>query len=601
MLQPMRSFTRLLALAASVLLASCAGIEQVPSSPVTVSVVSFNDFHGNLQPPAMPVAVKDRQTGSVKQLSAGGVAHLATLVQQLKAQNPANTVVVGGGDLVSASPLVSGLFHDEPTIDALSLLGLEFSTLGNHEFDHGRDELLRLQNGGCFPKSADGTRGIVGVDTCMNDGKFEGAKFRYLAANVLDGQSGGTLFPPYAVKTIGGVKVGIIGLTLKEAASVVSPAGVAGMQFADEAATVNRLVPELRQQGVAAIVVLMHQGAATEARHINDPSCPGFSGEAIAIVDRFDPAVDVVVTGHTHEEYVCTRPDGKLMTQAGRYGRMATKIDLTIDPALRKVVRKAAQTHVAVNRERAMDENGQVVPLPAGYSVLQKDAAQEALVGRYASLVAKRTEVVVGTVSAPLSRKKNKAGESTLGNVVADAYLAATSTAAYGSKPAEIAFINPGGLRNGLAPENGQVTYGALYQVHPFGNYMVTMDLSGQQILRLLEQQWEQPQPQGGRMLAVSNGFSYAWDASQPEGAAPGKGKRVIADSVKLHGKPLEPNRIYRVTTVSFLASGGDNFRLFAEGKNRQNGGNDLDVLVDYFKSRQRVSPPVRNRIERRK
>ncbi|MBS1186395.1 MAG: bifunctional metallophosphatase/5-nucleotidase [Burkholderiaceae bacterium] len=596
----MRSFARLLALATSVLLASCASIESPPSAPVTVSVVSFNDFHGNLQPPAMPVAVKDPRTGEVTQLSAGGVAHLATLVQQLKAQNPANTVVVGGGDLVSASPLVSGLFHDEPSIDALNLLGLEFSTVGNHEFDHGRDELLRLQNGGCFPPSADGTRGIVGVDTCMNDGKFEGAKFRYLAANVIDGQSGGTLFAPYAVKTIGGVKLGIIGVTLKEAASVVSPAGVVGLQFADEAATVNRLVPELRQQGVAAIVVLMHQGAATEAKHINNQSCPGFSGEAIAIVDRFDPAVDVVVTGHTHEEYVCTRPDGKLMTQAGRYGRMATKIDLTIDPAQRKVVRKVAQTHVAVNRDVATNDDGKPVPMPAGYRALPQDAAQEALVGRYASLVAKRTEVVVGAIDAPLKRKQNKAGESTLGDVVADAYLAATSNAAYGSKPAEIAFINPGGLRRSLEPESGQVTYGLLYQVHPFGNYMVTMDLSGQQIVRLLEQQWEQPQPKGGRILSVSNGFSYAWDASQPEGAAPGKGKRVVAGSVKLNGKPLEPNRIYRVTTVSYLASGGDNFRLFAEGKNRQEGGNDLDVLVDYFKSRPQLASPIRNRVTRR-
>ena len=599
MLLPRPSFLRMLAIAASTLLVSCASIEPPPVSPVTVSLISFNDFHGNLQPSAMTVAVKDRDSGEIKKVHAGGIAYLATLVKTLKAQNPDKTLVVGGGDLISASPQVSGKFHDEPTIDALNRLGLELSTVGNHEFDRGRDELLRIQNGGCFPKSADGARGIVGVDTCMNNAQFSGAKFRYLAANVIDQKTGGTLFPPYAVRTVGGVKIGFIGVVLKETPAVVTPSGVIGLRFADEVETVNRLVPELKRQGVASIVVLLHQGAATQAVAINDSSCPGFNGEAIAIVDRFDAAVDVVVTGHTHEEFVCTRPNGKLMTQAGHYGRMATKIDLTIDPARNQVLRKVASNHVAVNDATTTGAGGEKVPLPAGYAVLPKDAELAALVERYASLVAKQTEVVVATITAPLTRSPSLAGESTLGDVVADAYLAATSGVAYGARPAQIAFINPGGLRSSLSSGSLNVTFGQLYQINPFGNQLVTMDLSGRQLLRLLEQQWEQPQPQGGRILSVSSGFTYTWDAGQPKGAAAGHGQRIVPGSAKLHGEPIGMDRIYRVTTVSYLASGGDNFKVFAQGQNRQEGGNDLDALVAYFKSQQRLAKPIRNRISR--
>jgi len=588
-----------LVVAASFLLASCASVES-QVTPVTVSLISFNDFHGNLLPSGGSVMVADAKTEKATKVSAGGVAYLSTLIKNLKAKNPGNTLLVAAGDLVGASPQLSGMFHDEPTIDALNHIGLDISTVGNHEFDKGKTELLRMQQGGCFPKTADNTRGIVGVDTCMNDGKFSGAKFHYLAANVIDQKTGDTLFPPYAVRTVGGVKIGFIGVTLKDTPAVVTPAGVAGLRFADEASTVNGLVPVLQRQGVAFIVVLMHQGAATSADTINDKSCPGFNGDVIKIADKLDPAVEVVITGHTHEEFICKRPNGKLITQAGNYGRMATKIDLAVNPLTGRVLKKDANNHVVVNDTVLHDKHDQPIPLPEGYAPLPKDKELDAMVQRYAALTAKRAEIVVAQLASPLDRKANSAGESSLGEVVADAYLFGTSDASYADKAAQIAFVNPGGIRTDLT-RSLKVTYGQLYSVHPFNNNLVTMDLTGMQILRLLEQQWESPQPPGGRMLSVSADFSYTWDASQPEGAAPGKGQRIVADSMKLNGIPLDLAKTYRVTVNSFMASGGDSFTVLEKGKRIQDGDLDLDVLTAYFKSKKTVTLPTTNRITRAK
>ena len=593
------SWSVALIIAASFILASCASTES-RVAPVTVSLISFNDFHGNLLPSGGSVVVEDAKTKKAMKVPAGGVAYLSTLIKNLKATNPGNTLVVAAGDLVGASPQVSGMFHDEPTIDALNHIGLDISTVGNHEFDKGKTELLRMQYGGCFPKTADSTRGIVGVDTCMSNGRFRGAKFHYLAANVIDQKTGNTLFPPYALRSIAGIKIGFIGVTLKDTPSVVTPAGVAGLRFADEVNTVNGLVPLLQRQGVAFIVVLMHQGAATTADTINDKSCPGFNGDVIRIADNLDPAVEVVITGHTHEEFICKRPNGKLITQAGNYGRMATKIDLAVNPITGKVLKKDANNYVVVNEMLLKDEHEQPLPLPEGYAPLPKDKELDAMVQRYAALTSKRAEIVVAQIASPLDRKPNSAGESTLGDVVADAYLFGTSDASYADKAAQIAFVNPGGIRTDLT-RSLRVTYGQLYSVHPFNNNLVTMDLKGSQILRLLEQQWESPQPPGGRMLSVSAGFTYTWDASQAEGATPGKGSRIVANSIKLHGIPLDLAKTYRVTVNSFMASGGDNFTVLAKGKRIQESDLDLEVLTAYFKSLKTVPTPVTNRITRMK
>ena len=570
----------------------------VSAAPVTVSLIGLNDFHGNLQPPSGGVVVSDPANPAGTKVSAGGAAYLATLVANLKSQNPGNTLVVAAGDMVGASPLASGLFHDEPTIDALSQIGLDLSSVGNHEFDKGREELLRLQRGGCFPASVDGKTGIVGTDTCMNNGTFAGAKFQYLAANVIDAQTGATLFPSYVIKSVAGVKIGFIGLTLKDTPTVVTPAGVAGLQFVDEVTTVNKLVPVLKSQDVAAIVVLIHQGGATTASAVNDKSCPGLSGDITAIADQFDPAIDVIVSGHTHQEYVCNRPDGKLITQTGSYGRVATKIDLTIDPNTKKVTKKDANNIVAVNDIGVKDAAGKLIPPPAAQPALTKDANLDALVNRYVGLVLPITGNLVGSLAGFLDRRQSAAGESTLGDVVADSFLAATSDASFGSKPTQIAFTNPGGIRADLSTTL-PVTFGQLYNVMPFGNNLVAMDLTGTQLLRLLEQQWEAPQPAGGRILPVSAGLTYTWDANQPEGAPAGTGARVVVSSLKLNGVPIDPLKSYRVAANSFIASGGDRYTVFASGTSRQQGGVDLDATVAYLKTHPNLAVPALNRITR--
>jgi 5'-nucleotidase len=582
MLKWVRSLVCFWIVAASALLVACATPDAPPTrGALTLSLISFNDFHGHLLPPESESPLTARERSAVNPIPAGGAAYLATLIRQLQAENPKHSLVVAAGDLVGASPPVSGLFHDEPTIDAMNQMGLALSTVGNHEFDKGRDELLRLQNGGCFPPSVDGQQGRVGVDTCMNDGRFEGAKFSYLSANVIDQRSGQTLFPSYAIRELGGVRVGFVGVTLKETPSVVTPKGVEGLRFDDEARSINRLIPAMQREGAAFVVVLLHQGGATRAEAINDAACPGFDGAALHIADQLDAAVEVVITGHTHQEYVCRRPDGKLMTQAGSSGRMATKIDLVVDPASGRVLGKSARTHVAAN------------------DALRKETGVDALVQRYARLSAERSARVVARIAAPLERRANPAGESPLGNVLADAYLFGAAHAQYGPRAAQMALVNPGGIRSSLN-QGLEVTYGQLYRAHPFNNSLMTLELSGAQLARLLEQQWEAPQPKGGRVLSVSSGVAYAWDASAPAGAARGEGQRLVPGSLKLNGKPIDPGQLYRVVVNSYLASGGDNFSILGQARQIQEGALDLEALIAYFQTQKTVGVPLLDRIQRR-
>jgi 5'-nucleotidase len=378
---------------------------------------------------------------------------------------------------------------------------------------------------------------------------------------------------------------------------VVTPAGVVGLQFLSEVATVNRLAPQLKAQGAAAVVVLIHQGGQTSARTVQDKTCPDFSGPILALADQFDGAVDVVVSGHTHQEYVCVRPNGLLVTQTGFYGRLLTLIDLQIDPKVRKVLTKDANNFVVLNGAMVKDANGNPLPLPQDAKPLLPDPAVEQIVRRYGDLTAPLSEMEVGRLAMPLDRRANVAGESTLGAVIADAFLAGTSDTSYGDKPAQIAFTNPGGLRSDMP--NLAVTFGQLFNVLPFNNNLVSMDLTGAQLLRLLEQQWERPQPAGGRILPVSNGFSYTWDARQPEGAAPGKGQRVVPGSVRLHGEPIVLEQSYRVTVNSFMASGGDALSVFKQGRNVQEGENDLVVAKLYFRLKGLLPPPQMGRIRR--
>ena len=527
------------------------------AAPVELRILAINDFHGNLRPPPGGIRIADPADKTRKiMVSAGGAEYMATLVNQLR-EGHRNTIFVAAGDLIGASPFLSAMFHDEPTIESMSMMGLAITSVGNHEFDEGKDELLRMQNGGCHP-----------VDGCLGPHPFAGAKFRYLAASTIEKDSGKTVFPAYEIRQFDGIPVAFIGLTLKGTPGLVSPVGVAGLEFRDEAETVNALIPELKARGVEAIVVLIHEGGTPTGDY---SECPGISGPIVDIVKKFDRAVDVVVSGHTHKAYVC-EIDGRLVTSGDKYGTIVTAIDLKLDRITRDVVSaKAGNTIVRT-------------------AALARDAGQTDLLESYEKVAAPIASRPAGMVTATLSRVPNQAGESPLGDIIADAQLAATSTAQDGG--AEIAFTNPGGVRSDIAHNNdGAVTYADLFASQPFRNQLVTMTLTGRQIKDMLEQQWLDPKRP--RILQVSKSFAYAWDNAK------GNGERVIAARMTLNGRPIDPSATYRVTVNNFLSVGGDGFTVLKDGTAAQTGVYDIDALHAYFKVNSPVGPAAADRIVR--
>ncbi|MBL0141722.1 MAG: bifunctional metallophosphatase/5'-nucleotidase [Betaproteobacteria bacterium] len=539
------------------LFAGACALAPPPAPPLELRLVAFNDFHGHLESPPFGWIVADAGApGGKTRVGAGGVANLATAIRELRGARP-HSAVVGAGDLVSASPLVSGLFLDEPSITALGQAGLEVSSVGNHEFDRGREEFERLVKGGCHPKEG-----------CFGE-PYAGASFRYLAANVIDTSTGRPAWPAYEIKRYEGVPVAFVGAVLKSTPTIVDPRGVRGLEFRDEADAVNALVPELRRQGVEAIVLLIHEGGRSTGE-FNDPACPGFEGDIVGIVKRLDPAVDVVVSGHTHQAYRC-RIDGRLVTSAGSYGRIVTTIDLAIDRATRDVIGAEAQNVIVETTRFAAD------PAIAGY------------VEKFAQRAAERAGHVVGTVRGEFTPLASSAGESNLGGLIARAQLAAMKNAA----GAQVAFMNPGGIRAPLASRrpDAMVTYGDLFSVQPFGNTLVAVTLTGTQILRVLEQQFRAP-PDRTRILQVA-GIAYSWDGSRP------LGHRIVPGSVSVEGARLDERAGYRVTMNSFLFGGGDGFTVFTEGRDATGGPGDLAAFQAYIAAAPRVAGPPEGRIRR--
>ncbi len=525
------------------------------------NILSVNDFHGNLEPPA-------GSSGRIGTTNAGGAEYLATHIANLRSQNPRKTVVVSAGDLIGASPLLSALFHDEPTIEAFNLMGLDFNAVGNHEFDEGATELLRMQNGGCHP-----------TDGCGDGDGFNGAQFSFLAANVFwttGPNAGETLFAPYKIRRIAGVKVAFVGMTLEGTPTIVTPSGVIGLEFRDEADSVNALVPELRAQGVNAIVVLLHEGAAqsTALAENSINTCTGISGAVVDIVNRMDPAIDMVLSGHTHNAYNCVI-NNKLVTSAASFGRLVTNVSFVLDRATGDFSSVAAN-NVIVTRD--------VVKAPAITS----------LIAKYNAVAAPLANRVIGQITANITRTANAAGESALGDVIADAQLDSTSPANLGG--AVIAFMNPGGIRADLTyagspvgEGDGNVTFGESFTVQPFGNNLVTMTLTGDQIKAVLEQQFDNPAVGQTRILQVSRGFTYSWSLSAPTGQK--------VSNIQLNGVPIDPAATYRVTVNNFLADGGDNFTALRLGTDRLGGIVDTDALEQFFRNNSPVAPGAQNRV----
>jgi 5'-nucleotidase len=527
------------------------------AAPVDLRILAINDFHGNLRPPAGGIRIADPDDESRKiTVAAGGAEYMATLVKQLRA-GAQNTIFVAAGDLIGASPFLSAMFHDEPSIEALSMMGLEVASVGNHEFDEGKDELLRMQNGGCHP-----------TDGCQGPHPFLGAKFHYLAASTFEKSTGKTIFPAYRIREFSGIPVAFIGLTLKATPDIVRPVGVAGLEFHDEAETVNALVPELKARGVKAIVVLIHEGGFPTGDY---NECPGISGPIVDIVGKFDKAVDVVISGHTHRAYVC-EIDGRLVTSGDKYGTLVTAIDLKLDPATHDVISAKADNVIVRTAS------------------LAKDPEQTALLDSYDKFAAPIANRRAGSITEMLSRVPNNAGESALGDVIADAQLAATRGEADGD--AAVAFTNPGGIRTSIAKkQDGTVTYADVFASQPFRNQLVTLTLTGMQIKDALEQQWRDPnQP---RILQVSKGFGYTWDGAKPYG------ERVLADSLTLNGQRIDPAQNYRVTVNDYLAAGGDGFAELKGGTAPRVGVYDVDALYGYFQANSPIGPANSGRILR--
>jgi 5'-nucleotidase len=546
----------ILTLLAVLLPLSCPAF-QATADTVDLRILAINDFHGNLRPPPGGIRVADPDDKS-KQITvpAGGAEHMATLVKELRA-GPKNTIFVAAGDLIGASPLLSALFHDEPTIESLSMMGLEVAAVGNHEFDAGKDELLRMQNGGCHR-----------IDKCQGPHPFLGAKFHYLAASTIEKNTGKTFFPPYEIKEFDGIPVAFIGLTLKGTADIVSPTGIAGLEFKDEAETVNALVPELKARGVEAMVVLIHEGGYPTGDY---NECPGISGAIVDIVKNFDSAIDVVISGHTHQAYVC-EIDGRLVTSGDKFGTLVTAVDVKLDSVTRDVVDAKADN---------------VIVRSGSYA---KDPEQTALLEAYDKVAAPIANRRAGTVTATLSRAPNEAGESALGDIIADAQLAATRDDKDGG--AVIALTNPGGIRIDILKKNdGAVSYGEVFASQPFRNQLVTLTLTGAQIKTLLEQQWTDPKRT--RILQVSKGFAYAWDGTKPYG------EHVVAHSLALNGQRIDPAKTYRVTVNNYLSVGGDGFTVLKEGTAPQTGVYDAEALYAYFQGNSPIAPTNANRIAR--
>ncbi len=613
----------LAAVAISTAFGACAA---APVEPITVKIIGFNDFHGNLQSPG--TFGQNTIVPAAQRPAVGGAEYIAAYVARLKAQNPLNAVV-GGGDFIGASPLISALFFDEPAVEVMNHVGVDFTSVGNHEFDKGSAELKRLQNGGCKI-----TNGQPDPNSCKGlgsraAGTFDGAQFKWLSANVIETATGRTLLAPYGIKSFNGVKVAFIGMTLKGTPSIVTPTGVAGLQFNDEADTVNALVPRLRAQGIEAIVVLVHQGGFQSSPNVGDingcdgnlKNADGSKSDIENIVNRLDDAVDLVISAHTHAAYNCSvntvdvhnvggtavstpRPTGlpnkvgRLIpvTSASAFGRIVTDIDVKLDPATHNVV-------AVLPTNRLVDRTD-----PAINQAIANDPTVRNIVQGYNSLVSPLASAVVGTIATALPATANAAGEEPAGSLIADAQLMATQPASLGG--AQIAFMNVGGVRSpgfisAASTYPYALTYGDAFTVQPFGNSLVTMTLTAVQLKALLEQQFNGCLGQtANRVMQVSNGLKYTWSASAP---ACSKIVEVTytptnvtvtppvatgAPEIVVHnGVVQNPTHTYRVTVNNFMATGGDGFTTLINGTNQLGGAQDIDALVAYLANYKSPSP----------
>jgi 5'-nucleotidase len=568
------SIFTILAIALSSTLSAGAQRPDPPAVLIPLQLLAFNDYHGFLEAGGNP------GPGTIGAAPAGGGEFLSTKLKELRAGKQ-HSLTVAAGDLIGGSPFLSGLFHDEPSVESLNEMGLDVSSVGNHEFDEGVIELLRMQNGGCHP-----------LDGCFfPDAPYAGADFQWLAANVVNDATGETALPPYWIQKFEGVKVAFIGMTLEDTDTLVAQSGINGWSFLDEAETANALVPILQDQGVRAIVVLLHEGGSQIPTSSPINSCVGISGPIVAINSALDPAIDVVITGHTHLPYNCLLPDPagnpRFVTSAFSFGRVVSEFNLVLDKRTRDVRRDLS---TAVNH-------------PVIQAQVARDPAITTIINKWNVLALPIGSEPVGTITGDIRRAfigatEDRASESNAGNMIADAQLWATQ-----ANGAQIAFMNPGGIRSdfifarsGAELVDGIVTYAEAFNVQPFSNILMTIPMTGAQIEAVLRQQC---QPAGVSRpflhLGVSTGFTYDLSKTIVGGTC----TSISVTNIQLNGVPLNPTETYVVTINNFLADGGDNFTVFrqVDPALRVGGGIDLDELVNYFDFASPISPPGTNRV----
>ncbi|MCF3182712.1 bifunctional metallophosphatase/5'-nucleotidase [Streptomyces polychromogenes] len=565
--------------------AASGGVPVAKGRTVDVQMLSFNDFHGTLEPPqgSSGTVAELQADGTTKSIPAGGVEYLASGLREAR-KGHEYSVTAAAGDMIGGSPMLSGLFHDEPTVEALNKLKLDVTSVGNHEFDEGKNELRRMQYGGCHP-----------VEGCFEYGKtYTGAEFKYLAANVTDEKTKRPLMSPTFIWKKGDVKIGFIGVTLEGTPDVVTADGVKGLKFGDEVETINKYAAELDKQGVKSIVALIHEGGLPASGAYNyDCNVPGagagISGAIVDIAKNVSPKVDALVTGHTHQAYNCNIPDPagnpRTVTSAASYGRLFTDTTLTYDKATKDIVRTPVQSPKPVNKVVSRD--------------LPKAPDMTELIDRWKKLAAPVANRPMGYISADIAGRGSEAPEKPLGDLIADAQLDATSAADKGG--AQLAIMNPGGIRADLAYKaagdegDGVVTYGESYTVQPFNNLLNVVDLTGAQLITALQQQVTGPvNGANPKILQVSKGFTYTLDMTKT-GA-----DRIVVDSVKLNGAAIDPAKTYRVVMNEFLAGGGDGFTVLKEHKNKLVGVPDLEAfnaLLAKSSAAAPIAPPKADRI----
>lgn len=530
---------------------------QTASSVTELRIYSINDFHGHLQDrsptPAMP-RLPDAKTGELKPQPAGGVAYLASVLDGLRRQHP-DSVFVAAGDLMGASPQMSSLLKDEPTLAALSQMGLAATALGNHDLDAGLMELLRRTRGECP------IAGCAWPD-------FAGARFPYLAANMVWADSGQHPLPGHTVVSAGSLHVGIAGAVTRDTPKVIGPRAIAGLRFEDEADSLNALVPTLRAKGATVLIAVLHEGAMFDGA-ANDPSyaCPGLQGRLLDIAKRLDRAYAILISGHTHQAYTC-KIDGRLVVQAGSFGAWLTESTLKLD-AQGQVIEANAVNHPVLQAAYA--------PNPAFLELVKRAAAlTEAARNRP---IAQLSQGASRHVQAPF-------GDSPLGNLVADAQLAFAQKRG----AADIALTNSGGIRADLVVESERwVTFSEIFAIQPFGNDLVAITLSGAQLKQLLERQL--PKRPGATSTQVSHSLRYSWAAME------GQDPHIV--SISVNNKPLDLHQDYRVVVNSFMADGGGATGVLRQGRDRQVVGPDVDALVEWLaENPQALAQATSGRIE---